>query len=135
MKSPLEPSNTARTLVLALALLGVATTGLAGLFSMGSAAASIQRVEHARRLPRDVPHSAHLEAQWSKWRAVALLGAAVLGLLGVATVRWPKRSALLLFLAFALPVPFALWTFCPATPYLVASLLALRIRPPPSADA
>jgi hypothetical protein len=60
-----------------------------------------------------------------------LLGAAALGLIGVATLRRPKVAAGVLFVAFAVPVPFALWAFCPASPFLVASLMALRVRPPP----
>ena len=124
------------SLALALALLGVAATGLAGLFGVGSAAASLQRVEHAQRLNRRVPHSAIADAQHSKWFAGALLGAALLGLVGVATLRRKsKASAGLWFAAFAIPVPFALWAFCPATPFLVAALFALRVRPPPEAQS
>ncbi len=120
--------------MLATALLGVAATGLAGLFSAGAAAADSQRVAHAQRLRRQVPDSAIAEARQSKWLAGTLLGAAVLGLVGVATLRAPKRAGVVLFLAFAIPVPFALWAFCPATPYLVASLLTLRVRPPPQSE-
>jgi len=117
-----------------LALLGVAATGLAGLFGVGSAAASVQRIEHAQRLNRPVPASAIADAQHSKWFAGALVGAAALGLVGVALLKRPQRAAALWFLAFAIPVPFALWAFCPATPFLVASLFALRIRPPPETN-
>lgn len=134
MEPQSDASATVRTVVLALALLGVAATGLGGLFSVGSAAADAQRIAHAQRLNRRVPGSAIADASWSKWRAGALLAAAAFGLLGVATLkRRPKPAAGILLLAFALPVPFALWAFCPATPYLVASLLALRVRPPPEA--
>ena len=126
---PQSPSDasTLRTLALAAALLGVAATGLAGVFGVGSAAAKVQRVEHAQRLQRSVPGSAIADAERAKWLAAALLAAAALGLAGVALLRKrPKPAAGVLFLAFAAPVPFALWAFCPATPFLAAALFALR---------
>lgn len=127
-----EPS-TARTLALTLALLGVAATGLAGLFSVGSAAASQQRIEHAQRLNRRVPGTAIADARGITWRAGAMLAAAVLGLIGVAVMRRrPKPAAGVFALAFALPVPFALWAVCPATPFLFGALFALRIPAPSS---
>ena len=119
-----------RIAALVLALAGATATGLSGLFMIGGALAETERVEQARRFrPHLVTAEVLQGATTKRDAAIALLAACVAALAATPFIKRSRVAGLPLLAAAVTPLPFALWAVLPASPLLVAGVLALWATP------